>query len=141
MFVFGLGNNALRRELSGQMQVKWHTAVHPAARVAGAWSWARDRGPGRAVLNADAAVGPHCIINTGAIVEHDCRVGACTHISPRAVLCGTVLVGEESHIGAGAVVRNNLRVCSHTVVGAGGVVVRDITEPGTYVGVPVRRLP
>mgnify|MGYP000453199691 CR=1 FL=1 len=23
----------------------------------------------------------------------------------------------------------------------GGVVVRDITEPGTYVGVPVRRLP
>ena len=33
VFVFGLGNNALRRELSGQMQVKWHTAVHPAARV------------------------------------------------------------------------------------------------------------
>lgn len=46
VFVFGLGNNALRRELSGQMQVKWHTAVHPAARVGrgvvlgeGPWSW------------------------------------------------------------------------------------------------------
>lgn len=63
-------------------------------------------------------------------MEHDCRVGACTHISPRAVLCGTVLVGEESHIGAGAVVRNNLRVCSHTVVGAGSVVVGISPSPG-----------
>ena len=142
VFVFGLGNNALRRELSGQMQVKWHTAVHPAARVGrGVVLGEGTVVLAGAVLNADAAVGPHCIINTGAIVEHDYRVGACTHISPRAVLCGTVLVGEESHIGAGAVVRNNLRVCSHTVVGAGSVVVRDITEPGTYVGVPVRRLP
>lgn len=141
-FVFGLGNNALRRRLAEQLRVNWYTAVHPTARLGRGVTL----GEGTvvlagAVLNADAAVGPHCIINTGAVIEHDCRVGTCSHISPRAVLCGTVFVGEEVHIGACAVVRNNLQICSHTVVGAGGVVVRDITEAGTYVGNPVRRLP
>ena len=140
-FVFGLGDNTLRRRLAERMRVNWHTAVHPSAWVGrGVVLGEGTVVLAGAVLNADAAVGAHCIINTGAIIEHDCGVGAYTHISPRATLCGTVSVGKEVHIGAGAVVRNNLRICSYTVVGAGGVVVRDIIETGTYVGSPVRRL-
>lgn len=140
-FVFGLGDNAMRQRLANQMQVSWYTAVHPTACLGHGVTL----GEGtvvlaEAVLNADSVVGSHCIINTGAVIEHDCRVGSYTHISPRAVLCGTVVVGEMSHIGACAVVRNNLRICSRTVVGAGGVVIQDITEPGTYVGIPTRRL-
>ena len=32
------------------------------------------------------------------------------------------------------------KVIVHTRIGAGGVVIRSLTQPGTYVGVPVRRL-
>ena len=31
-------------------------------------------------------------------------------------------------------------VCDDVVIGAGSVVTKDITEPGTYVGNPARRL-
>jgi serine acetyltransferase len=31
-------------------------------------------------------------------------------------------------------------IAGHITVGVGGVVVRDLAEPGVYVGVPVRRL-
>ena len=43
-------------------------------------------------------------------------------------------------LGIGAVVSNNCTVVSDCMIGAGSVVVRDITEPGTYAGVPVRKV-
>lgn len=39
-------------------------------------------------------------------------------------------------IGAGATVSNNITICNDVMIGAGAVVVKDIMEPGTYVGVP-----
>jgi len=51
-----------------------------------------------------------------------------------------VSVGKSSWLGIGSVVSNNVNICSGCNVGAGAVVVKDITEPGTYVGVPARRV-
>ena len=48
----------------------------------------------------------------------------------------TILAG----LGIGSVVSNNVNICSSCKLGAGAVVVKNITEPGTYVGVPVRRV-
>ena len=62
------------------------------------------------------------------------------HISPGVNTAGTVKVGKGSWIGIGSVVSNNVNICSGCKVGAGAVVVKDITEPGTYVGVPVRKI-
>ena len=87
-----------------------------------------------AVINAGAKIGEHCIINTGAIVEHDNILENYVHISVGAKLAGTVHVGRATWIGIGASVSNNLSIC------AGAVVVKDITESGTYIGVPARRM-
>jgi acetyltransferase-like isoleucine patch superfamily enzyme len=73
-------------------------------------------------------------------VEHDNLIGDFAHISVGAKLAGTVTIGPESWIGIGAVVSNNLSICGGCMVGAGAVVVKNITEPGTYVGVPARRI-
>ena len=45
-------------------------------------------------------------------------------------------MGEACWIGAGATVINNISLCGKCRIGAGAVVVRDVTEPGTYMGVP-----
>lgn len=55
-------------------------------------------------------------------------------------LAGTVKVGRGSWLGIGSIVSNSVNIISDSKIGAGVVVVRDITEPGTYVGVPVRRI-
>lgn len=92
-----------------------------------------------AVVNAGAVVGRSCIINTGATVDHDCILDEYVHVAVGAHLAGTVTVGTKTWIGIGAVVSNNLHVCSGCMIGAGAVVVRDIVEPGTYIGVPAER--
>ena len=63
---------------------------------------------GGVVINADTAIGKHCIINTNASVDHDCVVEDFVHISPNSGLAGGVEVGEGSQIGIGAsVIRGN----------------------------------
>ena len=141
-FIIAIGNNAVRKQIAAQLTfVSWYTAIHPSAVV----SPSAVIGEGtvvmpNAVINAEAVVGQHCIINTGAIVEHENQIGNYAHISPRAALAGNVSVGEGTHIGVGVCVKNNLDVCGGCTVGAGAVVVKNIVEPGTYVGVPARRL-
>lgn len=53
-----------------------------------------------------------------------------------AKLAGTVHIGELTWIGIGACVSNNINICSKCMIGAGAIT--DITEGGTYVGVPVK---
>lgn len=113
--------------------------IHPSAVVAECAEIA----PGSVVMagvviNSGTQIGKGCIINTSSSVDHDCVVGDYVHISVGAHLSGTVVVGTGTWIGAGAIVSNNVNICGECMIGAGAVVIKDITEPGTYVGVPAR---
>lgn len=91
-----------------------------------------------AVVNARAVLGDGVIVNTRAVVEHDCTVGACAHIAPGAVLCGAVRIGDGTQVSAGAVVIPARSVGARAMIGAGAVVVRDVPDGATAVGVPAR---
>jgi UDP-3-O-[3-hydroxymyristoyl] glucosamine N-acyltransferase len=93
-----------------------------------------------AVINADSIIGKHCIVNTGAIIEHDCVILDYTHIAPNATLGGIVRVGRRSHVGIGATIRNKVIVADDCTIGAGAVVVNNISERGVYVGFPAKRM-
>lgn len=92
------------------------------------------------MVNSDTVIGNGCIVNTGATVDYDNRIADYAHISVGAHTAGTVGIGRGTWVGIGAVVSNNVDVCAGCMIGAGAVVVRDITVPGTYVGVPARLL-
>lgn len=142
-FVAAVGSAELRQRITSELDgVRWYRAVHPQAVVS---SLDTEVGEGTvamagAVINPGARIGRHCIINTGAIVEHDNEIGDFAHISVGARLAGTVRIGTRTWVGAGATVSNNVTICAGCMIGAGAVVVSNITEPGTYVGVPVRRV-
>ena len=72
-----------------------------------------------------------------------------TYIFPRFIPISTGTL-SDSQIGVPlfrsskllrteAVILPGITICDHVVIGAGAVVTKDITEPGTYVGVPARR--
>ena len=142
-FVIAVGNAAARERLAEKLgDARLYTAIHPQAVIS---PLETQIGEGtvimaNAVVNPGAKIGRHCIINTAAVIEHDNCIGDFTHISVGVRLAGTVTVGRSVWIGIGAAVSNNLSVCNSCVIGAGAVVVRDITEPGTYVGVPAARI-
>lgn len=81
-------------------------------------------GPGTTVghgviVNAAAAVGAHCILNSRALVEHDAHVGDYCHISTGVLVNGGVRLGSASFIGSGTMLREGLELPPHTVIGAG----------------------
>jgi len=142
-FLIAIGGNAIRMQLAKLLQgVKWCTAIHPTAVVSPLDTVIGEGSVimANAVINPGAKIGRHCIVNTAAVVEHDDRIADFAHISVGARLAGTVTVGEGTMVGIGATVSNNVSVCDGCMIGAGAVVVKDITEPGTYAGVPARRL-
>ena len=55
-------------------------------------------------------------------------------------MAGTVTVGENTWIGIGAAVSNNIDIASDCIIGAGAVVVKNISEPGTYIGIPAKKI-
>lgn len=93
-----------------------------------------------AIINPGAQIGKGVIINTTSSVDHDCIIGDFVHVAVGAHLCGAVSVGNNTWIGAGATVSNNVRICDNCMIGAGAVIVKNIYEPGTYVGVPAKKV-
>ncbi len=92
------------------------------------------------VINPGTVIGKGCIVNTCSSIDHDCIIGDYVHVSVGSHLCGTVKIDDYTWIGAGAIVSNNVHICSKCIIGAGAVVVKSIDEPGTYVGIPARRI-
>lgn len=92
------------------------------------------------VINPSVKIGIGCIVNTGATIDHDCVIGDYVHISVGSHLAGTVIVGDNTWVGIGAIVSNNISVGRDIMVGAGSVVVKSIQKPGTYFGVPVKKI-
>lgn len=88
------------------------------------------------VIQTNARLGNHVIVNTRSIIEHDCVVGDFSHIAPGVTLCGNVRVGHSSHVGAGATVIQGITIGDNVMIGAGAVVIRDVADNTTVVGCP-----
>ena len=80
------------------------------------------------------------VLNHSAGVGHDDVIGECTTISPGVTVGGHTSTGECCYLGAGCHILQGLSICEDVTIGASASVIRDITEPGTYVGVPVRKV-
>jgi UDP-perosamine 4-acetyltransferase len=90
------------------------------------------------VVGARGRLGHNVVVNTGAIVEHDCVVGDHVYLASGAVLGAGVEVGTGAHVGLGATVNQGLTIGAGAVVGSGAAVVRDVAAGVTVVGVPAR---
>lgn len=143
-FFVAIGNGKGRKEVMEElkrMNARIATLIHPAA-VIGSHV---QIGEGTvvmagAVLNPECTIGRGCIINTCASVDHDCQLGDYVHVAVGAHLSGTVKVDDDTWIGAGAIAKHGVNICGDCMIGAGAVVVKDIEKPGTYVGVPARKI-
>lgn len=91
-------------------------------------------------INSKCKIGNNTIINSKALIEHECEIGNHCHISVGAIIAGRVIIGDECFIGAGAVIKDKIKICSGVTIGAGAVVVKDINEPGVYVGNPLKKI-
>jgi len=111
---------------------------------------------GSLVIGDNVDVGPHSVIHRGTMgpttiedgvkigslsnIGHNAQIGKNTIIAIGVVVNGSARIGKNCYIWSGALVRNRVQICDNAKVGTGAVVLDDITTPGTYVGVPAKKL-
>jgi acetyltransferase EpsM len=140
--IAAFGSLAARKRIVARLSLKlagWATVIHPNAWV----SPTAIVEPGAvimagAVLQSGARVRAHCVVNSGAIVEHDVELGAFSHAGPRVVLGGGARVGEGAYIGMGAAVRDHVTIGAEVVIGMGAAVVGNVETGRRVLGVPAR---
>lgn len=89
-----------------------------------------------AIITCSVTIGRHVQANLNATVGHDCTIGDFTTIAPGAHISGNVTIGSGVYVGTGATIREGVRICDDVVIGMNAAVIRDILEPGVYVGSP-----
>ena len=142
--VLGVGNGELRATwLTNHPKLfkLLHTVISPCATVGQGVTV----GPGGVIghgciLTCDISIGKCAQLNIQTSLSHDVTVGDFFTSGPKTTLAGNVAIGHCVTLGASSTVLPGVSICDDVVVGAGAVVTKDISEPGTYVGVPAKRI-
>lgn len=143
-----IGSPELRLKIEGQLakfdNCIYPTLVHPSV--------CRDKRTDRVrigtgtvicagnILTTDIQIGRFVQINLDCTIGHDTVIGDFTTISPGCHISGNVSIGSQVFLGTGVVVLERVFICDGAIVGAGSVVNKSITEKGTYVGVPAKKI-
>ncbi|OOF01930.1 NeuD/PglB/VioB family sugar acetyltransferase [Salinivibrio sp. MA607] len=91
------------------------------------------------VINAQSEIGDNNLVNTGAIIEHDCLIGCHNHIAPSSVICGNVNISDLVLLGVGSIVLPFLSVRTGTSLGASALLNTNVSVDGkTYIGIPAK---
>jgi sugar O-acyltransferase (sialic acid O-acetyltransferase NeuD family) len=89
-------------------------------------------------LGPQTTVGRGTLINVGAQLHHEVKIGSFSVINPSAVLLGACQIGDFCSIGANATVLPGIKIGNNVTIGAGAVINKDIPDHVTVVGVPGR---
>lgn len=141
--ILAVGDNALREKLFHKFsnQVLLQNIIHPSALLVDPVEVGSSNLIFHGVcINAFAKLGNNNLINTSAIIEHEVSIGSNNHISIGAILAGRVRIGNGCYIGAGAIIKDGVSITDNCTIGAGTVVLNNITESGTYVGIPAKKI-
>jgi sugar O-acyltransferase (sialic acid O-acetyltransferase NeuD family) len=141
----GLGTPNVKEKIVNRLRqfqnVKFTNLIHPSAIIAPYVSL----GIGNIIcagniLAVNARIENFVTINLKCTIGHDVILNDFITVAPGVNLSGFVTVGKKTDIGTNSCCIQGINIVENTIIGAGAVVVRDITEPGTYVGVPARKV-
>jgi len=137
--IISIGNNEIRKKIAKKTEAFFESCIHLKSIVS---KYATiDLGTVvlcGAIINPNTRIGKHCIINSGAVVEHDCIIEDFVHISPNVSLAGNVTIGEGTHVGIGACVIQGITIGKWVTVGAGSVIIDNVPDYAVIVGNPGR---
>ena len=143
-FCVAIANSKVRQKLAEKLEKNGFlpaTIIHPSAKI----------GPNviigkgsiicmQCILTTNPRIGDYCIFNNNCSCGHDTVLGDYVSIMSDTVLAGDDNVGDHCYFGLHCTVINQLNLVGGCTFGAGSVVVKNITEPGTYVGVPAKKI-
>ena len=89
-------------------------------------------------VSANVRLGDHVRVNVYANVMHDVSVGRCTTIGPNAVVLGRVGIGEQCYIGAHSTILPEIEIGKRSIIGAQANVTKRVAAGSVMTGNPAR---
>lgn len=90
------------------------------------------------IIEAGVTIGKGCLINTAAVITHECSIGNFTEIAPLSLLAGKVKIGDLTFLGAHSTILPQINIGANVVVGAKSLVTRDIPDNVKVMGSPAK---
>lgn len=78
------------------------------------------------------------LVNYGATVGHNTKIGSYSTISPNASIGGYCNLGENVYVGAGANIKEELNIGKNCIIGMGAVIIKDIPPDHIAIGNPAK---
>lgn len=92
------------------------------------------------ILTTNIKVGRHTHLNLGTTIGHDVVIGDYFTTAPGVRISGNVEIGDKVYLGTGSCIKEKLTIVDDVTIGMNAAVVKNITESGTYVGVPSKNI-
>lgn len=121
---------------------KFFTHIHPTAQIHGEDV---EIGIGSiicagSIITTNVKIGKHAHINLITTIGHDCVIGDYFTTAPGVQISGNETIGNRVYFGTRSCMKQKLKVCDDVIIGMNAGVVKSITEPGTYVGTPAKKI-
>lgn len=92
------------------------------------------------VINSEAEIGNHCILNTKSSLEHNCIMSDFSSISAGVTTGGFVSIGKFTSIALGVTLFDRITIGENVVVGSGSLVNKNLDSNYLYYGTPAKRI-
>jgi sugar O-acyltransferase (sialic acid O-acetyltransferase NeuD family) len=139
----GIASGEIRRKTLDQLpeHIEHISLIHPSAQVS---RWVR-LGEGSIVtagciLTSEIEIGNFAHLNLNTTVGHNSTIGDFFTTAPGVNISGNCSIASNVYMGAGSGTKQGITICENVIIGMGAMVVSDIQEPGTYIGIPAKRM-
>jgi len=92
------------------------------------------------ILTTNIKLGKHTLLNRGNQIGHDTIIGDYFSAMPGAIVSGNVTIYDCVYIGTNSSIREKTSIHSLSTIGMNTCVIKNINEPGVYVGVPAKKI-
>lgn len=92
------------------------------------------------ILTTNIKIGKHSHLNLQTTIGHDTTVGDFFTTAPGVKISGNCNIGNKVYLGTNSSVREKITICDDVIIGLNSGVVKNINNPGTYGGVPIKEI-
>jgi len=95
----------------------------------------------KAMFEGATTIGENTKVDNLVQIAHNCSIGRDVLICAQGQISGNVTIGDRCYLAPSASVRDQVSIVRDAFIGIGAVVTKHISEGGTYVGIPAKRIP
>lgn len=142
--IVAINDPKLRYDLVNRLpkETKYFTYIHPTAQIL---DKNIEIGEGSiicagVIITTNVKIGKHAHLNLQTTIGHDCIIGNYFTTAPGAKISGNCIIHDYVYVGTNSSIKEKITIHSLVTIGLNTGVVKNINEPGVYIGTPSKKL-